>query len=75
MGPVAGAKGTLLSQLLMQGPIKAGDMRHEPWYTSLYLKLNDKTRQRDLIRLCDLDLIYLEKEERVWAGCFSEGQS
>ena len=62
---------TIVSQLLSQGkPSLLEDIRRTPWYTSLYLKLNDKTRQRDLIRLRELALIHLDMEGRVWPGCF-----
>lgn len=62
---------TIVSQLLSQGkPVLLEDVRRAPWYTSLYLKLNDKTRQRDLIRLRELELIHLDTEGRIWLACF-----
>jgi hypothetical protein len=42
--------------------------RHAPWYTSLYLKLNDKTRQRDLHRLRELELAFLDTDNALWPG-------
>jgi hypothetical protein len=43
-------------------------VRHAPWYTSLYLKLNDKTRQRDLHRLRELELAFLDTDNALWPG-------
>lgn len=59
-----------MSQLLTQGhPLTLGELRHAPWYASLYLKLNDKTRSRDLKKLRELELLTVDQEDRVWPGC------
>ena len=44
-------------------------VRHAPWYASLYLKLNDKTRSRDLKKLRELELVFLDTDNRLWPGC------
>jgi len=60
---------SILSQLLARGsPISLEEIRQAPWYGSLYLKRNDKTRQRDLRRLREMDLVFLDYEERLWPG-------
>lgn len=59
---------TLLSQLLDRGPLALADVRQAPWYTSLYLKLNDKTRQRDLRRLQEMELLFLDADNALWPG-------
>jgi hypothetical protein len=59
----------ILGQLLDKGrPLPLGEIRHSPWYESLYLKLNDKTRQRDLRRLREMELLYLDTDNRLWPG-------
>lgn len=60
---------TILSQLLDRGqPLHFDEIRHVPWYTSLYLKLNDKTRSRDLRRLREMDLVFLDTDNALWPG-------
>jgi len=60
---------TILSMLLDRGrPLPLDEARHAPWYTSLYLKLNDKTRQRDLHRLRELELAFLDTDNALWPG-------
>lgn len=39
-----------------------------PWYMSLYLKLNDKTRQRDLRGLRKLELAFVDGNNTIWPG-------
>jgi Fic family protein len=61
---------TIVSQLLTQGrPLPLGELRQTPWYASLYLKLNDKTRSRDLKKLRELELLILDQEDHLWPGC------
>lgn len=61
---------TIVSQLLAQGRAQGLDaVRHAPWYASLYLKLNDKTRSRDLKKLRELELVFLDTDNRLWPGC------
>lgn len=60
---------TIVSQLLDKGrPLPLEEIRLAPWYTSLYLKLNDKTRQRDMRRLRELELVFLDTDNRLWPG-------
>lgn len=60
---------TMLSQLLARGkPMPLEEIRQAPWYGSLYLKLNDKTRQRDLRNLREMELLFLDSENRIWPG-------
>jgi Fic family protein len=60
---------TILSQLLDRGrPLTLDELRRAPWYASLYLKRNDKTRQRDLRRLRELELAHLDTDDALWPG-------
>lgn len=60
---------TILSQLLDRGnPLSLEEIRQVPWYGSLYLKRNDKTRQRDLRKLKEKELIFLDEQNRIWPG-------
>jgi len=57
---------TILSQLLARGkPIPLEEIRQAPWYGSLYLKFNDKTRQRDLRSLREMKLLFLDSKNRI----------
>ena len=61
---------TIVSQLLAQGrPQGMEEVRHAPWYVSLYLRLNDKTRSRDMKKLRELELVFLDTDNRLWSGC------
>lgn len=60
---------TVVSQLLDRGKhMTLEELRQAPWYVSLYLKLNDKTRQRDMRGLREMELLYLDSESRIWPG-------
>lgn len=60
---------TILSMLLARGrPWPLAELRQLPWYASLYLKLNDKTRVRDLHRLRELELAHLDTDDALWPG-------
>jgi hypothetical protein len=59
---------TILSQLLDKGPTDLEEMRHSPWYRSLYIKLNDKTRLRDMNVLREMELLFLDDKNRLWPG-------
>lgn len=60
---------TILSQILDKGqPLSLGEIRQTPWYGSLYLKRNDKTRQRDMHRLREMEFVFLDTENRLWPG-------
>jgi len=65
---------TIVSQLLDKGrPLPLEEIRQAPWYGSLYLKRNDKTRQRDMRGLREMELVYLDTENRLWPGFFRPG--
>lgn len=57
---------TILSQLLDRGPLRLDEIRQAPWYGSLYLKRNDKTRQRDLRGLREMELAFLDADNTLW---------
>jgi Fic family protein len=60
---------TMISQLMASGkPLSLMEMRRMPWYQSLYLKLKDKTRQRDFRHLRDLKLVVVDGQDRLWPG-------
>lgn len=60
---------TILAQLLDRGrPLPLDELRHAPWYASLYLKRNDKTRQRDLRALREMELAFLDIDNALWPG-------
>jgi Fic family protein len=60
---------TIVSQLLDKGrPLPLEEIRHAPWYASLYLKRNDKTRQRDLRHLREMELVFLDVDNHLWPG-------
>ena len=60
---------TILSQILDKGrPLALAEIRQAPWYVSLYLKRNDKTRQRDMHRLREMEFVFLDTENRLWPG-------
>lgn len=58
---------TILAQLLERGrPLLLDELRKAPWYTSLYIKRNDKTRQRDLRGLRQTELAFLDTDNALW---------
>lgn len=60
---------TILSQLIDRGKsMPLEEIRQAPWYGSLYLKRNDKTQQRDLRKLREQELIFLDQQNRIWPG-------
>lgn len=60
---------TILSQLLDRGQsLSLDELRHAPWYASLYLKRSDKTRSRDLHHLRESGLAHLDTDNALWPG-------
>lgn len=60
---------TIASHLFDRGrPLPLDEVRRAPWYASLYLKLNDKTRQRDLLHLRAMEFVYLDAGNALWPG-------
>ena len=49
-------------------PIPLAELRKAPWYSAMYEKRTDKTRQRDLSRLREKGLVIVDKQSRVWPG-------
>ncbi len=65
---------TIVSQLMDKGrPLPLAEIRHAPWYTSLYFKRNDKTKQRDLKQLREMELVFLDTGNRLWPGFIRPG--
>ena len=60
---------TILTQLLDRpSALPLDAMRQAPWYQALYLKLNDKTAQRDLRSLREQAWLHLDENNRLWPG-------
>ncbi len=60
---------TIFAQLLDKDrPLPLEEIRQSPWYQSLYLKRHDKTRQRDLQNLRELEWVYLDANNYLWPG-------
>jgi Fic family protein len=59
---------TILMQVLSSHPMTVDEMRRAPWYTSLYLKRTDKTRQRDLHGLRDSRMLWIDSKQRLAPG-------
>lgn len=59
---------TILTHLLARGPIAVDDLKKSPWYESLYLKRNDKTKQRDMRKLRDMGLVNMGGKNKIWPG-------
>lgn len=59
---------TIVSQLMGHGPMPLDEVKRALWYVSLYLKLNDKTRSRDLKKLREMELVFLDSDNMLWPG-------
>jgi Fic family protein len=53
---------TILMKLPVDPPIPIKELRAQAWYEALYDRLTTKTRDRDLRRLSERDLIRIDKE-------------
>ncbi|MDQ1277976.1 MAG: hypothetical protein QG555_1018 [Thermodesulfobacteriota bacterium] len=59
----------ILTQVMERGkPLPIDELRRTPWHEALYAKLGDKTRQRDLSRLREQELLYVDEKGFVWPG-------
>ena len=59
----------IVSQVLnAAGPLPLAELRRAPWYLALYTQRTDKTKQRDLRRLREQELLILDKTNRLWPG-------
>ncbi len=60
----------IVTQLMEAGaPVPLPDLRRAPWYHALYIKLTDKTKQRDLAGLKEQGLVIQDRQNRLWPGC------
>ena len=60
----------IVSQVMAAGkPVALVDMKKSPWYQALYVKLTDKTKQRDLKKLQELGLLIQDSTHSLWPGC------
>jgi Fic family protein len=50
------------------GPPSLEEIRIAPWYLALYTKRTGKTRQRDLRRLVEANLLHIDDKKRLWPG-------
>ncbi len=60
----------IVSQIMAAGkPMLLKELRRAPWYQGLYIKLTDKTKQRDLKRLRELGIVIQDDANQIWPGC------
>lgn len=59
----------ILTQVMERGkPLQIDELRRAPWLEALYAKLGDKTKQRDLSRLREQELLVVDTKGLVWPG-------
>ncbi|MBA4397607.1 MAG: hypothetical protein C0394_09550 [Syntrophus sp. (in: bacteria)] len=59
----------ILTQVMERGkPFQIDELRRAPRHEALYAKLGDKTKQRDLSGLRDLELLHIAEKGLVWPG-------
>ena len=59
----------ILTQVMERGkPLPVDELRRAPWYEALYAKLGDKTKQRDLSKLREEGLLYVDEKGLTWPG-------
>ena len=49
-------------------PLHIDELRRAPWHVALYAKLGDKTKQLDLSKLREQELLYVDEKGLVWPG-------
>ncbi|MCF6323109.1 MAG: Fic family protein [Gammaproteobacteria bacterium] len=65
----------IATQVIAAGkPVALSAMRKAPWYQALYIKLTDKTRQRDLKKLRELGVVVLDEVNQLLPGCSGVGK-
>lgn len=65
----------ILTQVMERGkPLQIDELRRAPWHEALYAKLGDKTKQRDLSRLREQELLYVDEKGLVWPGFLKSKQ-
>jgi Fic family protein len=57
------------------GPPSLEEFRSAPWYVALYTKRTGKTRQRDLRRLVEENLLHIDDKKRLWPGFLKPSNS
>jgi hypothetical protein len=59
----------ILTQIMERDkPMQIDELRRAPWHKALYAKLADKTKQRDLSKLREQGLLYIDKNGLVRPG-------
>ena len=59
----------ILTQIMERGkPMPIDELRRAPWHKALYAKLGDKTKQRDLSKLREQKLLYIDEKGLVRPG-------
>jgi len=59
----------ILTQIMERDkPMQIDELRRAPWHKALYAKLGDKTKQRDLSKLREQRLIYIDEKGLVRPG-------
>ena len=59
----------IVSQIMTAGkPVSLADLRKAPWYQALYVKLTDKTKQRDLKKLRELGIVIQADANQLLPG-------
>lgn len=56
-------------------PLALDALRQAPWYRGLYLKLSEKTKQRDMADVEKKGLIHVDDKGRLWPGFLISGNS
>jgi Fic family protein len=56
-------------------PPSLEEFRSAPWYVALYTKRTGKTRQRDLRRLVEANLLHIDDKKRLWPGFLKPSNS
>ncbi len=60
----------IVTQLMKEGAMSLRQLRAAPWYQALYMRLTDKTRQRDLHKLKALELIIQDQSDQIRPSIF-----
>lgn len=58
----------IVTQILKNGPVYQKDMQKQPWFNAMYVKLTDKTKSRDFIKLKQLGLLQQDDAGLLWPG-------
>jgi Fic family protein len=59
----------IVTQVMERGkPLQIDELRRAPWLEALYANRSDKTKQRDLSKLRQQELLYVDEKGFVWAG-------